>query len=809
MGKKACIALDLGYDPWTDEYHDDDLYDYYAEVDANEQGYTYCGDNRAGVTAAITPETIRRNIKSCRISEPTNQLRPFTVVTPKMTAAKSAQVLHYVPNPHRRPLFTEQIATHDGLLFQVASFLNMSEVLTLSMVTKLLRESLSMDGLYCSSSSDDQLDQGGILLPCLRPLLHRLLPHDPERHRPRGISRVFSYECLAFSKSCKAFASEALPSSSRMSTFEPNTILSTNAPEQIATISFRRVQWEQPYYAMAGKGSSPPLQQALRRSAIRLSYVKSETNNCALVTMWSGGDCKLEQSSTIQTSGMETQKYGKERYLPPNTKTIIEASIHPESSLCCILATPLEHYSTERYILSMIALPSIPLGINRAPKHDQKQLLQSDQHTLKWQKHLSSKNWQLFSSSETHPIVSFSSQGTYVVFGSTERWGVVDTESGSRLWNLFDVNDRSLSSSLLQMRFPHVAGATATSTINRNQSSTATSCINAYLLHHEFLFLLERNGTLMRVYDVSNTSSHEPLAEGSLPWSFMKKEKQAQGIGGLHLTQQQHDKQNLRNEYQLTFCAGRIWITGMNNSDLLCSSPPRLLRRLRSRLPNLSSSSNRNGCDIISLRFIRMKTNLNLGVHHTMHTWDDTHLYVVDSDRLHCWKSSSNSISGRNGCHQITTVLTSGSNHIESIHVDGTKIIMCTNCTFRNTTTRGWDESGSIWVIPIDAFELTGADAAPPSALLSTTQRRYHEPKIELVQSRPYSSIMQIYHKRFFSVASNADLLTTHPRYLISSSSNSNYQVVDSISDGRYLLVRCKKGSSAKTAILDLYRHAV
>jgi hypothetical protein len=157
-------------------------------------------------------------------------------------------------------------------------------------------------------------------------------------------------------------------------------------------------------------------------------------------------------------------------------------------------------------------------------------------------------------------------------------------------------------------------------------------------------------------------------------------------------------------------------------------------------------------------------------------------------------------------------VVTAGNNFIEDVHVDGTKIVLSTNCTYRNTTTRDWDGSGGIWVIPIDVFEPTESTATSTSASASTTQRRGNPPTVKLVQKRPYSPTMQIYHKRLFNVPhftsnpiNTTNNLHSNHSYPISSSSNSNYQVIGIISDGRYLLVSCKKGGSSKTVILDLY----
>ena len=518
----------------------------------------------------------------------------------------------------------------------------------------------------------------------------------------------------------------------------------------------------------------------------------------------SGDHCKPEQ---LNTAGQKTgtsyssnnqQRYKKERYLPLNTKTIIDAAIHPNLGLCCMLAIPVEHYSTERYVLSMIALPSIPPGANKLTRNDQ-EALRPDQHTLKWQKHLSSNSWQLFSSSEVHPIVSFNSQGTHVIFGSVERWGILDVQSGGQLWSLPSPNRRSSLPTL------------GTRLLNEDSSTATTPSdnkINAYLIHHEFLFILQQDAKMMRIYDLTDTTtSHEPLAEGELPWSYTKssKYKWAQGLVRLHHTHQKH-RQLLRDEYQLVFCAGRIWITGMYNSDLLCSSPFRLLRRLRSRLKASEK-------DVLPLQFCRMKTDLMFGVPHTMYTWNETHLYVIDGDCLHCWRKPDSNDNGKPdsngvGC-RITKLLSFDNSFIEDVHIDSTKVIVSTNCTYRNTTTRDWDGSGSIWVIPIDVFDLIDSSS-------STKQGNNIHTKAGLVKNQPYSPSLQLYHKRLFNVQNFASTVGTdirqrsplRGRYPISNSSNSNYQVVGIMSDGRYVLVRCKKGASSKTAILDLYGQA-
>ena len=295
----------------------------------------------------------------------------------------------------------------------------------------------------------------------------------------------------------------------------------------------------------------------------------------------------------------------------------------------------------------------------------------------------------------------------------------------------------------------------------------------------------------MRVYDTSNDASVEPVAEGRLPLSSIMtlKQKRAQDLSRPHHCNHTYEEQREfdSKEFIMSFCSGRIWITGMYNSDLMCSSPPRLLRRLRSRLPDRGS--------ILALQFVRMKSDLQINTPHTMHTWNDTQLYVVDATRIHCWRSNNIKYGATSSGNQIKTVLDTGheNNYIESMYVDGTKMIVCTNTTFNNTTTRSWGGSGSILVIPIDMAKARDSVSPPP-----------------------HSPIMFVHHKKILSVKNfpgvsiynngNNNNNNRIPRYPISSSSNSNYQLVNAVcSDGRYMLVRGRKGLSKKTIILDLY----
>ena len=257
----------------------------------------------------------------------------------------------------------------------------------------------------------------------------------------------------------------------------------------------------------------------------------------------------------------------------------------------------------------------------------------------------------------------------------------------------------------------------------------------------------------MRIYDISD-HSREPLAEGRIPWSPVKlrKVQQTRDIIQLHNTQERH-RELEKKQYQMTFCSGRIWITGVHKRDLLSSSPPHLLRRLRSRLSLDTKKSP------LSLQFVRIKADLCLGTHHTMQTWNDSHLYVIDATGVYCWSSRC----GINRVYPIKLVCGSETSHIISAYIDGTKIITCTNTN---------DGSGDINVTPIDVA------AHPPSSYISSS--------------------LQVYHKKLFhNVASSL--------HSTNISTNSNYKLIDASSDGRYVLVRCEKGSSAKIIVLDLY----
>lgn len=802
-GKKACSALDLDYD--GDEIYDDNYFltDEVVEESAHNKSSSQKSTHHVsksrtiGSSIAINDNGIgpqnRYNTRSIAVVKPNKQM-----VSSISTERDTKQHQIYISNPSRRPLFTEYIATHnDGLLIHVVSFLHITDVARLSMVSKVLDESLSVDGLYCRGDLCASNKEHGILLPCLWSKSNRLLPllptntDDKLQNRPYRISRRFAYECLAFSKSCQReweaigyTTSEEerrlrIQSQSKL-TFTPRTILSMNTPDEVNTISFSSLQWEESYFAAAAAGyHKRPIQKLRKRIGIRLSYVVSETNNCALITKWVAFDSKGEITMTNE------KQYTNVRYLPDNIEKIIQSSIHSESSRCVILASPLQSYS-KSYIISMVALPTCPPGTKQ--RDSNQPLLQTNKHKLIWQKDLPS-DWQLFSSSDTSPIISFCKQGRHVIFGSTERWGVLDSESGTQLWSLFGSTgiDKQCSFNMkpLQSALP--------SEKHQCHLLETTPTINAYLVHHEFIFVLIENGTLMRVYDTSNDASVEPVAEGRLTWSSIMTQKQKRSLGPSppHHCNHTHEEQREfdSKEFNMSFCSGRIWITGMYNSDLLCSSPSRLLRRLRSRLPDRGS--------ILALQFVRIKSDLQINTPHTIHTWNDAQLYVADATRIHCWRSINNiKHNGTNssGNHQIKTVLDTGheNNYIESMYVDGTKMIVCTNTTFNNTTTRSWGGSGSILVIPIDMAEARGSVSPPPHSPIMFV----HHKKILSVKNFPGVSI-------YNNGNNNNDRI---PRYPISSSSNSNYQLVNTVrSDGRYVLVRGRKGLSKKTIILDLY----
>ena len=668
------------------------------------------------------------------------------MIAPKTTRKKH---ILYLPNPHRQPLFSDYVTASDGLLVQVVSHLELLDVLNLSVTSKQLKEALAIDGLYCANTKNKSDDEG-ILLPALKQVAHRLLPLGAGTKRPCEVSQQFAFESITFHKSSEKNGG---------SSFEPSKILSMNLPDHINALTCDRVRWEQPLIEFAGQGRSAPTQTAAWRSGIRLSYVTNEANNCALTIVWGGKGANTSLTLSVR------QQYKQERYLPPNTKHVIDAAIHSKSNLCAILAKPIHDESLSHYILSLVTLPTAPPNFSRKRKD------KLDQFTLIWQRHIS---WDLFSSSETHPIVSFSPQGKYIIFGSTERFGIIGIENESRIFE---------------------------------PMTSKRSTINTYLLYQEFLFVLENGGKRIRVYDLTNTNNSEPLAEAEIPWSVVlsTNHKKASGLVRLHHSHEQHQHQ-LRNEFQLVFCGGRIWITGFFNFDLICSSP-RLLRRLRSHISS--------DCKYVPLQFFCVKNDFQLSAPKPMHVWNDTHLYIVDSTKIYCWKVSKKAAT--HGGIQLSTIL-SGNDYIESIYCDGTKLIVATNCTFRNTSVREWDGSGSITIIPFDAYEplIHQTQFTSSTAKFNRDRdRRNSTPLLELTNPKPYTPLLQLYNKRFFrhhtftgrinapnGHGSNLSTL----RHPISSSTESNYRIVDMFSeDGRYLVLCCKKGLANKVVVFDLY----
>lgn len=347
-------------------------------------------------------------------------------------------------------------------------------------------------------------------------------------------------------------------------------------------------------------------QQFSRRSGHRVSYVTTGVNNCALTTLW----CH-ENPAVPTLTPVSTKYFSSERYVPPNTQTILQSSFHNDLGLCALLATPV---SSVNYILSMIALPTQP----------QSKLDYTQQHVLLWQKQLASSTWQLFTSSTTNAIVSFSHSGSHLIFGSNERWGIVDTNTGQNVWSL---SSRSMPKKPKKARTPIKAA------------------IDAHLFRKEFLFVLQQGGTVLRVYDMSNPSSIGPLAEGNILWTVTPAERQ----------------HNQERRFQLVFCGGRLWVTGNYKKDLIQSESTRLLVKLRSRISGDNSP--------MTLSFISACRYLSLTTLRSLHTWKSL-LYIVDGRRLHCWKAST-----RGG--SIST-FNFGNQDIVKMHPTQTKLLIWT-----------------------------------------------------------------------------------------------------------------------------------
>ena len=312
MGKKACLALDLDYD--GDEIYNDD---YYAVDDDDSEGKEAATDD-AQPKQSNSPTNIKHkksspsNVCKSSLSTRDSTEKKSIRITPTSslsaiatTSTRDAHQVVHISNPHRQPLFTEHVATHDALLYHTVSYLDIKDVTRLSMVSNILNKSLSVDGLYCKNgviSANDRFGGNGILLPCLWSQKDRLLPllhnnPDGRNIRPRGLSRLFAYECLSFSKSYHQASGEGLSS---VTLFQPKQILSMNTPEQLNTISFRSMLWEEHSY-----NNKKTVKLIKKKSGVRLSYVKNESNNNALVTRW------VENDSTTYTH------YEQRRFLPP------------------------------------------------------------------------------------------------------------------------------------------------------------------------------------------------------------------------------------------------------------------------------------------------------------------------------------------------------------------------------------------------------------------------------------------------------------------------------------------------------------
>ena len=393
---------------------------------------------------------------------------------------------------------------------------------------------------------------------------------------------------------CRRFAYECLSqtmykSSSGKNVLAPRELYCVNTSDYICAMSFRFIRW---WHIFKG-----PQRQLCWKSGLRLTHVCSEPNKCALTTDW--------------LSMMPEDKVVTIKYLPPNTETIVGAAVHEDRNLCAILATV-----DGRYVLSMVALPLEPEEA-RGNSHG---------HELNWQKNLPS-NWQLFSSSETRSIVSFNSTGTLLVFGSIERWGAIDSKTGKHLW----------AGSIL-----------SPSKAIKSTSMFETSAITAYLLHKEFLFLLQDRGTRLCVFDVSDTRNSQPIAESNnLNWS----ERSTRSC-----TRQRWSNEG---KFSLAFCGGRLFVAGY--SDLIMSKQSRLLRRFRSRLQDLRSTRCLDGS--LALQFDRLLDSL-CGVE-DMHTPNETELFLPGTSSILRWTE-------RRGLEYLAL---EAAGHVRIHHVDETKFL--------------------------------------------------------------------------------------------------------------------------------------
>ena len=579
MGRKACLALDMNdysddfadiEETWFDQHHDHEEEERPpSPIESARLGRSRTRQDDACVVATNKSTVMPRLPRTFSDRQP-----ELAMITPRL--GKTA----YIGNPLRRPVFEEMLARNDALLVQTLSFLDLLDVVTLSKVSTGLREQIdSFEGLFCRIDSGFSSDKN--LLPCLLPVKGKLLTLSSELPRPAGLCRRFAYECLS---------QIVYKSSSGKNVVAPRQLYCAHASEYTCAMSFRNIRWQ---HILKG-----PQRRLCWKGGLRLTHVCNEPNKCALTTVW--------------LSTMSEDKVSTIKYLPPGTETIVDSAIHEDRSLCAILATV-----NKQYVLSMIALPLAPgeaVGNSRG-------------HELNWQKNLSS-NWQLFSSSETRSIVSFNLKGNLLVFGSTERWGAIDSKTGKHLWTG-------------SIQYP-------SRSIKNTRSMSETSVIIAYLIHKEFLFLLQDRGTRLRIFDVSDTSNSQPIAESSnLNWSASFRRS---------CTRQRWSSEG---KFSLAFCGGRLFVAGYR--DLIVSKQSRLLRRFRSRLQDLRSARCSDGP--LALQFDRLSDSLS-GV--SMHTLNDRELFLLGDSSLLLWTE-------RQGLVSMETAA-----HVRIHHVDETKFLTST-----------------------------------------------------------------------------------------------------------------------------------
>lgn len=165
MGKKACLALDLDYD--GDEIYNDDYYDVddICGVEDDDSGGKEAATDDAQPKQSKSPTNIKHKKSSpsnvCKSSLLTRDsterrsisITPTSSLSAAATSTRDAHQIVHISNPHRQPLFTEHVATHDALLYHTVSYLDIKDVTRLSMVSNILNKSLSVDGLYCKNVS--------------------------------------------------------------------------------------------------------------------------------------------------------------------------------------------------------------------------------------------------------------------------------------------------------------------------------------------------------------------------------------------------------------------------------------------------------------------------------------------------------------------------------------------------------------------------------------------------------------------------------------------------------------------------------